>query len=135
MLTWLSFANSTIQDERAKREREKTKWTSVMDEIAKLKTQVVFPFGQWYLYSLSSAFTGNRFREYYCAERQGAALLEAGPRICIFSVPVQGGTQRSRHWCRCCHACIQGNRKDVSEGEGASGTKGRDNRLENSASC
>ncbi len=38
----LTFLNSTKQDERAKREREKTKWTSVMDEIANLKTQVSF---------------------------------------------------------------------------------------------
>jgi hypothetical protein len=37
-----TFVNSTKQDERAKREREKAKWTSVMDEIAKLKTQVGF---------------------------------------------------------------------------------------------
>ena len=44
-----SFPNSTKQDERAKREREKTKWTSVMDEIAKLKTQVSFALAREYI--------------------------------------------------------------------------------------
>jgi hypothetical protein len=37
------------QDERAKREREKARWTSVMDEIAKLKTQVGFRIDQVYI--------------------------------------------------------------------------------------
>ena len=48
-LTLPTFPNSTKQDERAKREREKTKWTSVMDEIAKLKTQVSFTLAREYI--------------------------------------------------------------------------------------
>jgi hypothetical protein len=40
VLIFTRLPNSTKQDERAKREREKAKWTNVMDEIAKLKSQV-----------------------------------------------------------------------------------------------
>jgi hypothetical protein len=39
----------TKQDERAKREREKARWTSVMDENAKLKTQVGFRIDRVYM--------------------------------------------------------------------------------------
>ena len=30
-----------LQDEKAKRDRDRTKWNSLMDEIAKLKTKVL----------------------------------------------------------------------------------------------
>ena len=30
----------SLQDEKAKKERDRTKWNSLMDEIAKLKTKV-----------------------------------------------------------------------------------------------
>ena len=42
------------QDERAKREREKAKWTSVMDEIANLKIRVRSPIHELYLHSLTT---------------------------------------------------------------------------------
>ncbi len=49
------------QDERAKREREKTKWTSVMDEIANLKTRVRSPIHELYLHSLTTILTDSGF--------------------------------------------------------------------------
>jgi diaphanous 1 len=49
VLTFAHVPKLNKQDERAKREREKTKWTSVMDEIAKLKTQVGFCIDREYI--------------------------------------------------------------------------------------
>jgi hypothetical protein len=42
------------QDEQAKREREKAKWTSVMDEMANLKIRVRLPIHELYLHSSST---------------------------------------------------------------------------------
>ena len=67
-----SFPNSTKQDERAKREREKTKWIHVMDEITSSRPVVASVLAREYIYSLSSVSKGNGSRKYYSTERQRA---------------------------------------------------------------
>ena len=38
----------SLQDEKAKRDRDRVKWTTLMDEIAKLKTKVF----QWLIHDI-----------------------------------------------------------------------------------
>ena len=80
------FNINVLQDEKAKKERDRAKWNSLMDEIAKLKTKV--PQRSLHVAPILIFIIEQRDGDFFRNQEQGSHLSQAGDGVRLLQVPL-----------------------------------------------